>query len=149
MPGTLSIAEGLQALAAKAEVATPNGGNEPILFVEDNSMILENSTTILEELGYNVKGALDGQAAIQILVDGFKPKLLCCDIVIPGGMNGVELSRKISELMPEVKVLLVSGYGAADLMDGSINQDGFRLMSKPYTADDLGSRVRNILDGVQ
>lgn len=148
MTEILSVEEGLQALASKTEITKPNSGSEPILFVDDNEMILELGVTILEDLGYQVKGASGATQAVQELVNGFKPQLMCCDIVIPGGMNGVELSRKVVELMPDIKVLLISGYGA-DLMDGAINQDGFRLMSKPFTADDLGSRVRNILDGVQ
>jgi len=147
MPGTLSIAEGLQALAAKTEAAKPNAGTENILLVEDNTLILENSATVLSDLGYKVKTASDAAEAVQTLVEGFTPKLMCCDIVMPGGMNGVELSRHIKELMPDIKVLLVSGYGA-DLMDGATNQDGFRLLSKPYTADELSGRIRNILDGV-
>lgn len=145
MTEILSVEEGLQALASKTEITKPNSGSEPILFVDDNEMILELGVTILEDLGYQVKSATNAAEAIQVLVDGFQPKLLCCDIVIPGGLNGVELSRKVAELMPEVKVLLVTGYGA-DLMDGMISQDGFRLLAKPYGAEELGSRVRGILD---
>ena len=147
MPETLNIAEGLQALAAKVEAVKPNAGTERILFVEDNEMILANGMEILADLGYKVKGAKDAAEAVQVLVDGFEPALLCCDIVIPGGMNGVELSRQVTGLMPDIKVLLISGYGA-DLIDGAISQDGFRLLSKPYTVDDLGSRIRNMLDDV-
>lgn len=145
MPETLNIAAGLQALAAKVEATKPNAGTENILFVDDNQIILDNSLEILADLGYKVKGALDAATAVQILVDGFKPDILCCDIVIPGGLNGVELSRKVAEIMPDIKVLLVTGYGA-NIMDGMVNQDGFRLLSKPYTADELGGRIRNILD---
>jgi len=146
MPGTLSIAEGLQALAAKVENTNPHAGKESILFVEDNELILEIGATILTELGYNVKTAVDAATAVQVLVDGFEPSLMCCDIVLPGGMNGVELARQVAELMPSVKVLLMSGYGAG-MMDDTVNQDGFRLLSKPYTSDELGSRVRHVLDG--
>lgn len=147
MTEPFTLEEGLHALSIKANKTKRNAGFESILIVEDDALILESNLTVLEDLGYTVKGALDAASAIQILVEGFKPRLLCCDIVIPGGLNGVELSRKITTLMPDLNVLLISGYGEADLMDGAINQDGFRLMCKPYSADELGSRVRNILDG--
>lgn len=145
MSGTLSIAEGLQALAAKVEAGNPNAGSERILFVEDNVLILESSTEMLKDLGYQVKAATDAAEAIQVLVEGFEPQLMCCDIVLPGGMNGVELARQVHDLMPKVKVLLVSGYGAGAL-DGAVNQDGFRMLSKPYGAEELSGRVRNMLD---
>ena len=147
MPHTLNVAEGLQALAAKVEAEKPNAGTEHVLFVEDDQLVLDIGTEILKELGYTVRSASDAAEAIQIMVEGFKPDIMCCDIVIPGGLNGVELARQIHELMPDVKVLLTSGYNAG-MLDGALSQDGFRLLSKPYTGDELGSRVRNILDNI-
>lgn len=149
MPESLSIAEGLQALAAKAAsgaVVNPHAGTEKILFVEDEAMILEYAKEVLEMLGYTVRTAMDAQSAIQVLVEGFEPHLLCSDIVMPGGMNGVEMARQVAELMPKMKVLLASGYGAGAI-DGSVSQDGFHILSKPYTPYSLGERVRNLLDG--
>jgi DNA-binding NtrC family response regulator len=146
MDDLTSIAAGLQQLAAQNEPADPYSGTESVLVVDDEALILELAKSALEEYGYNVKGALNAAEAIQLLVDGFKPEVLCCDIVLPGGMNGVELARKIHDIMPKVKVLLCSGYGAGGL-DGSLSQDGFRMLAKPYTIEDLVKRVRHLLDG--
>ena len=146
MDDLTTIAAGLQALAAQNKPAKPFAGTENILFVDDESLILDMSKEALEDLGYTVKGALNAAEAIQIMVEGFKPEIMCCDIVLPGGMNGVELARKVHEVLPTVKVLLVSGYGAGAL-NGAVSQDGFQLLSKPYTFDELAQRVRHVLDG--
>lgn len=145
MDDLTSIAAGLQALAAQQNPAKPFAGNEDILFVDDEALILDMSKEALEDLGYTVRGATSAAEAIQIMVDGFKPQIMCCDIVLPGGMNGVELARKIHEVLPGVKVLMVSGYGAG-LLNGAVSQDGFQLLSKPYTFDELAQRVRHVLD---
>jgi CheY-like chemotaxis protein len=141
-----TIIAGLAALAAQKEKANPLQGSERILVVDDEPLILAMAKQGLEIYGYQVETAESAAAAIQLLVGGFKPHIMCCDIVMPGSMNGVELARQIHNLLPEVHILLVSGYGA-DSIDGSTNQDGFRIMSKPYTIDLLTQRIRNILDG--
>jgi len=146
MDDLTSIAAGLQQLAAKAEAKKPNTGTENVMIVDDEPMILEFAMDVLEDYGYTVKGALNANEAIQKLVGGFKPAIMCCDIVLPGGMNGVELARKVLEVMPDVKILLCSGYGAG-MLDGSKNQDGFSMLAKPYQVEELAQRVRNILDG--
>jgi DNA-binding NtrC family response regulator len=146
MDDITDITRKLEILAADQNRQPSWAGTENILFVDDEPMILSAAMEYLEELGYTVKGAGTANDATQVLVEGFKPHLLCCDIVLPGGMNGVELSRKIHEIMPNVKILLASGYGAGSL-DGSTNQDGFRMLSKPYTFEALGRRIRAILDG--
>lgn len=146
MDDLTAITAGLQQLAEKTKPVDPLAGTENVLVVDDEPFILELAMETLREYGYTVKGAMNATDAIKTLVDGFKPDIMCCDIVLPGGMNGVELARKIHEVMPTMKVLLVSGYGAG-LLDGAANQDGFRLLSKPYVIEELARRVRDLLDG--
>jgi DNA-binding NtrC family response regulator len=142
---TPNIKDALATLAARHE-KVPYSGDENILLVDDEPIILENAAEGLRDLGYNVVAVLSAEAAIGEMVKGFMPHILCTDIVLPGGMNGVSLAREIRMVLPRVKVLLMSGYGDASLGTNSTNQDGFQLLCKPYMLNELAAKIRDILD---
>src|SRR5262249_24335297 len=100
---------------AYAEVETDQtrampGGSERILLVEDNEDLLEVTSATLASLGYRVFSARNATEAIRILDSGQQFDLLFSDVVMPNGMNGVELAREAKRRSNEIKILLTSGY---------------------------------------
>ena len=70
--------------------------------------------------------------------------LLFTDIVMPGGMSGVELARQVRQLIPSLPILLTTGYS-----DRALDEDSraFELVRKPYRRADLSAKIRSLLEG--
>ncbi|HET8995761.1 MAG TPA: response regulator, partial [Acetobacteraceae bacterium] len=85
-----------------------------ILLVDDDDAVREITAAILEDLGYEVREASSGDAALEALERNPRVDLMMVDVSMPG-MNGVDLTRVVHQKRPEVPVLLVTGYadGAA------------------------------------
>jgi signal transduction histidine kinase len=120
-------------------------GNETLLVVEDDLQVLDVAVQNLTGLGYRVLTATDAPTALDMLRGSEKIDLLFSDIVMPGGMNGVQLAVEARRLCPGLKVLLTSGYAAATLsglhgFDGKVD-----LLTKPYRQDELARRLRLIV----
>jgi signal transduction histidine kinase/HAMP domain-containing protein len=120
------------------------GGSERILVVEDNEDLLEITSAMLTEFGYRILCAGNGAEAIRILKSGQEFELLFSDIVMPNGMNGVELAREARLLSKGIKVLLTSGY-AGDMLERHQAVDEFPIIDKPFRRADLAQRLRSIL----
>jgi signal transduction histidine kinase len=149
----------LPRLSQAAEVATtpeelpqrptpiePAKPSETILLVEDDEGVRQYAKSALEELGYKVLVAQDGASALHIANDGTHIDLLFTDIVLPGGMNGRQLSREVLKTRPGLAVLFTTGYTPnAIIHHGRLDPD-VQLLSKPYTRDDLSHKIRHVLD---
>jgi len=119
-------------------------GSERILVVEDNEDLLEVTTAMLTTFGYRVICARNGAEAIQMLESGQEFELLFSDVVMPNGMNGVELAREARRLSKDIKILLTSGY-AGDVLEQHGAVDEFLIIDKPFRLADLARRLRSIL----
>jgi len=87
--------------------------NQPeynILLVEDDESVREISATVLQSQGYEVVEAGDGKEAVKHLKDGQLFDLLFTDVVLPGGINGVEIAEEAKHIQPGIKVLFTTGY---------------------------------------
>jgi two-component system cell cycle sensor histidine kinase/response regulator CckA len=133
---------------SEADTADPikelKGGTETILIAEDEERIRVSAKRILEYYGYRVLVAPDGQAALELL-DQTPVDLVISDVVMPR-MNGTQLYEAVRTNGHQVRFLFTSGYvgreGRADVtLDPSVP-----FLPKPWTVDELVSRVRNILD---
>jgi signal transduction histidine kinase/HAMP domain-containing protein len=120
------------------------GGSERILVVEDNEDILEVTSASLTALGYRVVCARNGAEAILMLESGQEFELLFSDVVMPNGMNGVELAGEARRLKKGIKILLTSGY-AGDVLERHQAVDEFPIIDKPFHLADLAQRLRSIL----
>jgi PAS domain S-box-containing protein len=120
------------------------GGSERILVVEDNEDILEVTSAMLTTFGYRVLCARNGAEAIQMLQSGQEFDLLFSDVVMPNGMNGVELAGEARRLSKGIKILLTSGY-AGDVLQRHQAVDEFPIIDKPYRLADLARRLRSSL----
>jgi PAS domain S-box-containing protein len=124
-----------------------SGGNETILLLEDDEGVRSLARRILEEKGYRILEASDGEQALRLAEKHEGPiHLLATDVVVPR-LGGKQLAQQLREQRGEMKVLYMSGYA-----DGSIIQHGVidprtPFLSKPFTAQSLARKVREVLDG--
>jgi PAS domain S-box-containing protein len=131
-----------------AEAAVP----ATVLLVEDEEMIREFVTEALLESGYRVIEAADGPSGLTALQAALRAprenevRILVTDIGLPGGLNGRQLADAARELMPDLPVLLITGYGA-DAYSGK-QQLGSRvsLLSKPFALEALTGRVQAMIE---
>lgn len=121
-------------------------GQETILLVEDETAVREIASTLLRALGYTVLEAEHGPAALAILDQQNNIDLLFTDVVMPGGMNGVELVRQALQRYPGMKTLYTSGYADTAIFDKAMLSRGAELLTKPYRKEVLAGKIREILD---
>lgn len=128
-------------LAPQAE-----GGKENILLVEDDPLVREHVTGQLRALGYQVHVARHADEAHDILKLLSNIDLLFTDVVMPGSMNGRELSDLARQLRPGIKVLFTSGYTENAIVHHGHLDRGVHLLNKPYRRQELAAKVRKVLD---
>ncbi len=137
-----------EAAAAQDSLGLPrlDRGEETILLVEDETHLRRLARQYLEKQGYKVLEAEDGAAALQI-VDGYQGPihLLLTDVVMPG-MNGRELATNIAKLLPDLRVLYMSGYSENAVGHNGTLDAGVNLLQKPFSLPALRDRVREVLD---
>lgn len=145
---TLYLPKAVQQLDARPEAvpgeAVPTG-SERILLVEDNDDVLELTSAILTQLGYQVVCAHSGDEAKWMLTRNNHFDLLFSDVVMPPGMNGVELARAARQISKDIKVLLTSGH-ADDVLARHDATSEFPIIAKPFRRADLAQRLRSVLE---
>jgi len=141
-------AQAAQALVAtgKSDAEMPRG-SETILIVEDDAMVRELAVRQLCDLGYTVLEAETGARALDVLRSGRPIDLLFTDVVMPGGMSGIDLAKKIADERPGLKVLFTSGFAEASLQNGSDPENLSPVLSKPYRYNELARMIRSVLRG--
>jgi len=120
---------------------------ETILVVEDEQMVREQARRALRNQGYTVLEAGEGEQARRICAAHSGPiHLLLTDVVMPGGVTGVQLAAELMVLHPEMKILYMSGYTDNAIVHNGILDPGVAFLPKPFSPDDLLSKVREVLD---
>ena len=119
--------------------------DEVVLVVEDNPEVRAFSVMSLSELGYRVLQATDAEAALSILRSNQRVDLLFTDVVLPG-RTGKSLADESAIARPGLKVLFTTGYSRNAIVHHGRLDAGVRLLQKPFTFDQLASRVREALD---
>jgi CheY-like chemotaxis protein len=123
----------------------PAPGRETVLLAEDEPQVRRLIHTVLEQAGYTVLMAEDGQQALRVAEGVGHVDLLVSDVRMPH-LGGVELARRLRLLWPEVQVLLMSGYPDIDAVNAQASGVGDALFAKPFDTAELLDRVRNMLD---
>ena len=98
---------------------------------------------MLRTIGYDVVPAMSAKAALGALADGRRIDLVFSDIMMPGGTNGIELSRQIRERRPELPVLLTSGF--VESICSEAQTLGIPVLRKPYGIEELRAAARQQL----
>jgi two-component system cell cycle sensor histidine kinase/response regulator CckA len=126
---------------------TMRGGNETILLVEDDASLRKSVRTTLSRLGYKVVEAITGVEALEVWKQHHEEvSLLLTDLVMPDGMNGIELAEILLQNNPKLKVIYTSGYSADVAGKDFPLNEGVNFLSKPYEAHKLAKTVRDCLD---
>lgn len=125
--------------------ATPHG-LETILLVEDEASVRALAETVLKKLGYNVLVADSGNAALDLWRERRESiDALLTDVIMPH-MSGGELAHKLREMNPRLKVLFMSGYTDDMIASHGVLAGETQLIQKPFTAEGLGRKLRDVLD---
>jgi signal transduction histidine kinase len=123
------------------------GGNETILLVEDEPILRALMRTVLQHYGYRVYTASSGLEALKVWAEhAFEIELLLTDMVMPGGLSGRDLAKKLQAENPELKVIYSSGYSLELLSCDSGLAEKFNFLPKPYTPEKLATVVRECLE---
>ncbi len=122
------------------------GTGERILVVDDDATIRMLVAELLGSLGYVVFTASDGAGGLAMLRSTDGIDLLVSDVGLPGGMNGRQMADAAREQRPGLKVLFITGYAEAAVIDGARLDPGMHVMTKPFRLEMLADRVRAVLE---
>jgi PAS domain S-box-containing protein len=123
--------------------ATAHGPARRVLLVEDDASVGEMVEAMLADLGHEVLRAEAAGPALTILETADRIDLMLTDLIMPGGMNGVELAHAAVALRPGLPVILTSGYTGETL--GAAVEAPWPLLAKPYPAEALAAVIEAVM----
>jgi CheY-like chemotaxis protein len=118
-------------------------GSARILLVEDDPRVAEATQDLLQAMGFDTLWAGDGRAALSFVESDPKLSLVMSDVVMPGGVSGLDLARTLRDRRPELPVILTTGYTSHA---SEAVAEGFALVEKPYRRDVLAASLRSALE---
>ena len=129
-----------------ADYLPPAGNESTILVVEDDEAVRSLVREVLDHHGYRVLEAEHGEAALAIWKEHrHEIDLLLTDMVMPGSVNGLDLSQRLLAEEPDLKVIYTSGY-SAELFGSDVQlEDGRNYLPKPYLSAKLTSILHQAL----
>jgi CheY-like chemotaxis protein len=139
------IGDAREVKRAAAEPMRTGDRSEIILVVEDDSLMRQQTTEALHELGYTVFDCESAANALATLDRVADVKLLFTDVVMPD-VNGKKLADEAVRRRPSLKVIFTTGYTANAVVHGGVLDQGVHFISKPFTLDQLAAKVRAVLD---
>jgi CheY-like chemotaxis protein len=124
----------------------PAATGKTVLVLDDEPDVRRLVSAMLASSGYTVLTAGDGENAINTFQKSKQPvDLLLLDVVSPG-LSGPMVADRIAELQPGLRVLFMSGYEDTSVVRRYVVDKGFALLTKPFTADQLVQKVREVLE---
>jgi len=139
LPSTAKPAVGLSS-DAPSSAETKAVGH--LLVVDDDVEVADIAAELLQSCGYSVRLAYGAQAALDIMKSGETIDLVFSDVIMPGGMNGVQLAEEVRRSFPSVPILLATGYSES-IVDENIKD--LAVITKPYRSEDLRKRIDGLL----
>jgi PAS domain S-box-containing protein len=127
--------------AVGGEAGHHSGGTELVLIVEDEPDLLDVAASLFISMGYDVVTASTAQEALAALADR-DVDILFTDVMMPNGMNGLELADYAREVYPQVKIIVVSGYALPALKLEASAMSDYEFVNKPYRLSDLARALR-------
>ena len=113
------------------------------LLVEDNDEVADLTQEMLEQFGWRVTRVESAEAALNALADERRIDLVFSDVMMPGGMNGLELAREARKRRPRIPIVLTSGY--AEPIRREAEKARLPLLPKPFNLDDLADVLERAL----
>jgi CheY-like chemotaxis protein len=121
-------------------------GGETILVVEDDPLVRNFVVLQLRDLGYRVIEAANGPQARDLLDGDARIDLLFTDVVMPGGLTGLQVADAAKRRRPTLKTLFTSGYTENSIVHHGRLDPGMHFLSKPFRRQDLATKIREALD---
>jgi len=141
--------EPLEVGAFEPAGATSSPDSEVVLLVEDEEIVRKLIRQMLEQSGYRVVEARNGEEALQLAGDSLeRADVLLTDAVMPK-LGGPALAERLAETYPTLKVVFMSGYTEEAIVKDGVLRPGTRFLQKPFTAAQLERSVRSALDGTE
>jgi PAS domain S-box-containing protein len=137
-PANATLPDKIDNMSAEGAPSQPG-----VMVVEDNDDVRELAESVLQMAGYTVHAAASGEQALALMEQGTRVDLLFTDVIMPGGMNGLELVDKVRRQHPALPVLVTTGY--MDELPDRARNPGLDILAKPYKHEDLLERVRTAL----
>jgi len=128
--------------SAIVELEADHPSHGHVLLVEDDHEVAEFTSEMLKISGYRVTRVASAQAALGALADGRRIDLVFSDVMMPGGMNGVDLAREIRDRKQTVPILLTSGYATA--FQAEAHAIGVGMLAKPYRIEELAAALLDL-----
>ncbi|MBW1780256.1 MAG: response regulator [Deltaproteobacteria bacterium] len=123
-----------------------SGSGESILVIDDVELQRKFCTSMLEKLNYSVTSVSGGEEAVEYLAD-HSFDLLILDMIMDGGMDGLETYKRIIDMHPSQKAVIASGFSESDRVREAQGLGAGTYLRKPYTMEELGMAVKNELQG--
>ncbi len=121
-----------------------SGNGQTVLVVDDVALQRDICSSILGNLGYDVASVSSGEAAVEYL-QKTPMDLLVLDMIMPGGMDGLETYEKTVAMRPGQKAIVVSGYTQTERVNKVLSLGAGTYIKKPYTIEKLGIAVKEVL----
>lgn len=135
-----------EAVEIKEKGEIQEGKGQHILVVEDEEVVRDLINTALTFKGFSVTVAKNGIEALELLKkEGIKPALIITDVVMPG-MSGSALAERVMEIMPDMKILFISGYTEEALITHGLANKKITLVRKPFNIDEFISQIQRLLN---
>jgi signal transduction histidine kinase/ActR/RegA family two-component response regulator len=127
-------------------IRSVEGGGEQVLVVEDEQSVRNMTVAVLTRAGYRVHAVPNAEEALRYLTDRtHQVDIMLSDVVMPG-MHGPELAARVRGMYPVLPILLMSGYADDEQMAATVQKAGVQFLAKPFTAEALLSRLRQLLN---
>ncbi|MBI5198515.1 MAG: PAS domain S-box protein [Nitrospirae bacterium] len=127
-------------------ISLPAGGSEMVLIAEDDKALRTLIKTVLNEFGYKVIDAVDGEDAIEKFIQNKDEiELAILDVIMPK-KNGKEVYEEIKKIRPDIKTIFASGYTADIIQKKGVIEEGMDFILKPVSPKNLLKKVREVLD---
>jgi CheY-like chemotaxis protein len=131
---------------AAVNAAATSAKTGTILLVDDELPLLEIAHAYLTDLGYSVIQAEDGPSALVAATQCAHIDLVITDVIMPGGMNGVELAQRIRRMNPGTRIIFTSGFPADALEERSGTRVDGPLLHKPYQRAEFAAMIQRTLE---
>ena len=130
----------------KEDIEENFSGTESILVVEDESAVRKIAVMTLDQAGYKVFEAADGQEAIKFLENNDEGvDLVLTDVIMPG-IGGKDVAEKMQEFCPNTKLIFMSGYTNNAIVHHGVLDDKTNFIQKPFTPISLLKKIRDVID---
>jgi PAS domain S-box-containing protein len=127
--------------------ASPEDDRNTVLIVEDDDDVRQYTVGLFREMEYSVLEAADGAAALRILEARPEVRFMFTDVGLPGDYNGKELADEARRRRPYLRVLYTTGYARTDILRQGRLDANAQVVTKPFTFDELSTKVRAVFDG--